>query len=92
MRNISAVFESLKLSIIKGYLPAKNVGKGKRGEKEIIEIINEKNIFNDLFSPTVDNIEFENNIQTIMLLNNKEQPIGIKNPEKRKQEVTLFFT
>jgi 5-methylcytosine-specific restriction protein A len=88
MRNISAVFESIGLPIIQGYLPAKNVGE--KVSKEIIEIINESNIFNALFIPTINEEELENNVEIIRKLNNKKEPKGIKNPEKKRQEVIIF--
>jgi 5-methylcytosine-specific restriction protein A len=88
MENISAVFDSIGLPIIKGYLPAKNIGK--KVTNEIIQILNEVDIFTNLFSPTTNEIELDKYIEIIRKLNNDNIPIGIKKPDKKKQEVILF--
>ena len=88
MQNISAVFEEMGLPIIKGYLPAKNIGDNTKNE--IIDIINETNIFNKLFVPTINKEKLEKDVEIIRKLNNKERPNGIKNPDKKKQEVIVF--
>jgi 5-methylcytosine-specific restriction enzyme A len=88
MQNISAVFEEMGLPIIKGYLPAKNIGDTTKNE--IIDIINETKIFNKLFVPTINKEKLEKDVEIIRKLNNKEKPNGIKNPDKKKQEVIVF--
>jgi len=88
MQNISAVFENIGLPIIKGYLPAKRVGAGVTNE--IVQIINETDIFNNLFPPTFDNNRLEENVKIIRKLSNSEIPPGISIPKKRKQETESF--
>jgi len=88
MYNISAIFEDIGLPIVKGYLPLRNIEE--RVKNEIIQIINDTNVYNDLFPPTINEIQLENYVNLIRKLNLKEIPKGIKKPIKRKQEVILY--
>jgi 5-methylcytosine-specific restriction protein A len=88
MQNISAIFEKIGLPIVNGYLPARNVGE--RVTNEIIQIINEADVFNNLFIPTINDNQLEKNVEIILKLNNSQIPKGIKKPEKKKQEIILI--
>lgn len=88
MQNISAVFEKIGLPRIEGYAPARNVGE--RVSNEIIEIIKEIDVINIFFLPTFDVKELDDNVAIISKLDNRTIPDGVKYPDRKKQEVTLY--
>ena len=88
MQNISAVFEKNGLPIIEGYLPAKNVGENV--SNEIMDIINEEDIFNIVFAPTINQEQLENDVGIIIKLKNKIEPKGIKIPPKKVHEIEVI--
>ncbi len=85
MRNISAVFQGIKLPIINGYLPAKNVGINV--VNEIIKLLEKNNFFeNTNLIPDDEDISISHVFKKGKIL----RPIGSHKPRKKTQESTIY--
>lgn len=83
MQNISTVMESMGVSRVKGYMPAKNVGEV--GSRTIRGLLEEKG-----FGSVSEQIDSVNETAAIQVENNHDSPAGAAVP-RRIQSVVISF-
>jgi 5-methylcytosine-specific restriction protein A len=89
MQNISAALQELSRSILKGYLPAKNIGSGVKERIQLI--LAQKGIFNpkDLI-PTSDEKELSRKVSNLIKGDLSGEPMGNEKP-KRNEGKSISF-
>jgi len=89
MQNISAVLDAFCLPKLKGYLPAKNIGTNIFNQLKTI--LEEKKIIDlSKYNPTEDLDDYEERAAYLLEKIEDGIPLGIINPEKVNQTVSLY--